>query len=71
MGIAALRRGASTTAPGASTTMAWLALTAHVELYIRGLVDRGLMDSSAVSMTLPCCGPQAGTLRLWTRPLPK
>jgi hypothetical protein len=71
MGIAALRPGASTTAPGASTTMAWLALTAHVELYIRGLGDRGLMDSSAVTMTLPSCGPQAGTLRLWTRPLPK
>jgi integrase/recombinase XerD len=38
--------------PGASPTgwTPWSGSRAHVELYIRGLGDRGLMDSSVVTM---------------------
>ena len=32
---------------------------AHVELYIRGLGDRGLMDSSVMTMMQPCAGTSA------------
>lgn len=43
---------------------------AHAELYIRSLGERGLMDSSVVTMMHGCAGSSASpTSTAWSRPI--